>query len=805
MPDFNFTPDEVEEKAGRKPWTRQREFTEEIKPEDMAETAAVYARAAGEAADAGDLAAQATHASIYAGGLDGDALVDGEGRIDATARGLQGNGQDIDQVVGYLVRAMNRAIEADEEVFGLVLGDGGLEEGRTRHVSAAISEWNGWQGALEAAVAAMPAPQLAVTRPVVPLDVSYRGRTLSLQPGGSMAQPVYRLPGSLADEIREKHLGNAAEDAVTTDGEITDAVEAYRTRLAEFGQELGDLGYDLSGGPFDLFTTEEMATFAGRRIAEELAKDNPDPDVLLRYTEGLNGIALGVFADPDKPGGEALSFLNPQERAYLLEFYEQLDADQLAALGALRDPDGDNTALRRVANGINLLTAAELGGIDITIPENKELIPDGIREFVYDYREGTGLYPIGNSEYQPALRRFNDFGALLSTATVPPGDVFARDLATAAVDVQFRTYNEYLGTDNTFSRDLLHTASLNPGASADLLNDDTFRDNLLSLHWEDSSGAGDLIRAGTTIPDGVDHNSDEARAYVQAAYHVLTDAPAHQDAVLASGVPGYFPADHSALQNAIGDTAVQYMDMLSKPSRESGFDEPSDPNDPNARTDRDLYGNDYRYSFQLSRDDRQGLFDMLLRGERSASQDFLDGVTSWQEVTAYNAFTRDPAVQHDQGSAFEGIGRVAGTVENAQNSVASVGNENRQQASAVTAIGQAGAVVRDLVAPLPAKVAIRAGAYGLGEMYRYSQPDPAIAAENARLDSLQYGDWVSETVVARAAIAADYNGLGGTELRDPGTDPDVDESDLHREVADVSGRYDWYADQLDQGYKETVG
>ncbi|WP_461038178.1 hypothetical protein [Streptomyces mayteni] len=805
MPDFNFTPDEVEEKAGRKPWTRQREFAEEIRPDDMADTAAVYARAAGEAADAGELASQATETGIYAGGLDGDSLVDGDGRIDETAEGLQGNGQDIDRVVGYLVRAMNRAIDADDEVLRLVLGDGGLEEGRTRHVSAAINEWNGWQSALEAAVAAMPAAPTSVVRPIAPLDVSYRGRTLGITPEQDWSRAVYSLRGSLADEIRDRHLQDAADDAVATDGEITEAIEAYRTRLAEFGQELGDLGYDLSGGPFDLFTTEEMATFAGQRIAEELAKEHPDRDVLLRYTEGLDGIALGVFADPDKPGSENLSFLNPQERAYLLEFYEQLDAEDLAALGALRDPEGDNTALRRVANGINLLTGAEYGGIDITIPENKELIPDGIREYVYDYREGTGLYPIGNSEYRPALRRFNDFGALLSTATVPPGDVFATDLAHAAVDVQFRTNSEYLGTDNTFSRDLLRTTSLNTGASADLLNDDVFRDNLLGLHWEDSSGAGDLIRAGTTVPDGVDHNSDEARAYVEAAYHVLTDAPDHRNDVLAQGLPGYFPADHTALQDAIGDTAVQYLDMVSKASEDSSFDVPTDPDDPNARTDRDLYGTDYRYSFGLSRDDRQGLFDMLLRGESDASQDFLDGVTTWQEVTAYNAFTRDPEGRHDEGAAFEGIGRIAGTVENAQNAAVSVGDENRRQASAVTAIGQAGAMVRDMVAPLPAKMAIRVGAYGLGEMFRYSQPDPAIAAENTRLDSIQYGDWVTETIVARAAVAADYDGLGDTRFRDPSTDPDVSKEDLHREVIGVSGRYSWEASQLDRAYKETVG
>src|SRR5687768_17078691 len=102
MPKLSFTNEEVAQAAGKDPWRRQREFSEELDPDDMAETAATYRQAAAKAGGAGELAEKATEVATRGGHLGGRDIVDGHDRIDHTARGLQGNGEDMDQVVSLL-------------------------------------------------------------------------------------------------------------------------------------------------------------------------------------------------------------------------------------------------------------------------------------------------------------------------------------------------------------------------------------------------------------------------------------------------------------------------------------------------------------------------------------------------------------------------------------------------------------------------------------------------------------------------------------------------------------------------------
>ena len=827
MPDFNFTSAQVETKAGRKPWTRQREFAAEIQPDDMADTAAVYARAAGEASGAGELARHATEVGADAGGLDGASLVDEDGRIDATARGLQGNGQDMDSVVDYLVRSMNRAIQADEEVFDLVLGDGGLEEARTRHITAAVNEWNGWQSALEAAVPANPLGDSSVLRPIMSIDVSYGGRTLTIAPEQDWSRSVYSLPASLATEIREKHLGNAADDAVTADDEITDAIEAYRNKLAEYGVELGALGYDLSDGPLGLWTTDEMATYAGQRLSEELAKDHPDPEALLRWTEGLDSVARGIYDNPDDPE-EAAKDLTPAERAYLQTFLGELDADELARLGHLTedtaglDPGQAGiqfASVQRVANGINMLTNPEIGGLDPTTEAGRAALPAGVRHFVYEAREdfvdgfanAAVRRPVGD-EFKDALRDFNGFGALMSTGSIAPGDGFGTGLASAAVDIQSMTEYQYFDgghedVANTGSSGLLRNVSLNDGLSADLLNDTSFREAALGLHWEDSTGIAEVVRAGTTIPDGVDGNSTAARPYVQAAFNVLDYAAGHNDEILGRGNPNiaeYAPLDHSALQDAVGDTMLTYMDMLSKGSAETEFSAPADPNAADRFTDRNLHGRDYLYSFEFDGDDRRSLFSLMNKTDESVRQDFFNGVGAWQEVTAYNAFLRDePGGRSEQSSTFEDIGRVAGTVQYVQK-VEEASDTSKQQFTSYGAIATGASVINTLADAGRVNAVTSIAGFALTEGLRYSLPDGAEERKQAQWDAVNFGDNTVRAIVADAAIKADYHGASDYRLPDTSS-PNVDQDDLRRATLDVEGAvYDAYRDALVEGYNDAV-
>jgi hypothetical protein len=828
MPDLRFTRDEVEEKAGKKPWTRRREFSEEINPDDMADTAAVYARAAGEAGSAGELAQHATGLGADSGGIDGGTLIDGDGRIDETARGLQGNGQDIDEVVSYLVRAMNQAIDTEQEVYDLVYAEGFLEEAYVRQVAGALTAWEGWEQALTDAVAAHNSS--AAISGTIAVQVTHDGRTINADQAEGNGGYVYSLPDSLASDIRDKHLRNAADFAVTYDADMDDAIESYRRKLAEYGRHLGELGYDLSDGPLGLFTTDEMAGYAAEQIRAELDKDQPDPEVLLMWTEGLDSIALGIYAEGADPGAPQRD-LTAAERAYLEAFFAGFDADDLAALGALaRDDEGLDpgraglryAGVQRVANGLNMLLDPEIGGIDPATDPGR--IPEGIRPFVYDY-ENSGLYPgdgpssghptLGSDTFRDELRRFNGFGDLMGTATLPSGEQFSRDMAQAAVDVQARTSLQYgFGyggedyVENTFGTGLLHATSLNAEASAGLLNDTEFREQLLMQQWEDSYGASELIRTGTTIPDGVDHNDAEARRYVEAAYNVLTTAPAFGDNILGKNSMmnelGF--SDHSRLQGVIGDTTLQYMDMVSKLGEDSHFAVPGDPDDPDARTDRDLLGNDYRYSFELSRADREGIFGLMNGADEDVRDEFLTGVGTWQETTAYNAFVRDARGEGNQAAAFDAVGRVSGIMETVTNNAEVSGmRDARGQASSIATVAAAGSAVKDLTAPLPGKLAIIAGSYGLAEAVRGSMPDPAAIRADAQVNSLEHGDTAVRTMVADAAVRADYHGAGNATLSDTSS-PDTREEDLRRDVLPIEAQYySPYYQALNEGYNDAIG
>ena len=809
MPKLDFTRDEVEGKAGeKKPWTRQREFSEEIDPEDMADTAAVYARAAGEAADTGELAEEATRLGADSGALDGATLVDGEGRIDETARGLQGNGEDMDEVVTRLVQAMNRAIDAESDVQDEIHAPGKLETKYTDHLRDAVDEWNGWQSALEGAVTR--ANDSGAVSGTVAVSVTHDGRTINADQAPSGGGYVYSLPDSLAAEIREKHLGRAADSAKDAYDEITDHIDAYRQRLMEYGTELQALGYDLAG-PLGLWTTEGQAEYAAEKLEEELAKEDPDQRLIAMYTQGLSGIVDAIYGDSANPG-DPLRDLTAAERAYLDTFFSNVDAETLASLGT--KIEGWDETKRNIANGITMLADPELGGYDPATAEGRAALPEIVRRFVYDYQDGR-MWPGENDTtdadgFREELQLFNGFGDIMSHGTLEPSEAFAGDLANAALDIQARSgVQQALGIyadeqiPNTGSSGLLTTVSRNTEASAGLLNDDDFRDEFLGQWWQDSTGAADLIRAGTSIPDGMDHNDPQARQYVEAAFNVLADAPDNGRYILGQGGPqdGPMALNHVNLQRAIGDTSLEYMDMLSKGSERSEFNASSDGRE---FTDENLHGKDYLYSFELNGDDRRALFSLMNSGDEQVRQDFFEGVGAWQEATAYNAFLRDePGGRPEQSSTFHDIGRVAGTVQYVQK-VETADDSSKLQFTSYGAISTGASLANTLIDFGKGNAITSLGAYGITEGLRYTLPDGAAAHKQAQWDAVNFGDNTVRAIVADAAINADYGGAGDYELPDVAS-PNVDQDDLRRATLDVEGAsYDHYRDALVEGYNDAV-
>ncbi|GAB2932018.1 hypothetical protein [Streptomyces mayteni] len=814
MPKLDFTRDEVEGKAGeKKPWTRQREFSEEIDPEDMADTAAVYARAAGEAENSGELAEEATRLGAESGGLDGASLVDDEGRIDETARGLQGNGADMDEVVTRLVQAMNRAIDAESDVQDEIHGPQGLEKKYTDHLQDAVDEWNGWQSALRGAVT--EANNSGAISGTVAVAVTHNGKTINADQAESGGGYVYSLPDSLAAEIREKHLDRAVDSAEASYDEISDHIDAYRQRLMEYGSELQGLGYDLAG-PLGLWTTEGQAEYAAEKLTEELAKDEPDQQLLAMYTQGLSGIADAIFGDSANPG-DPLRDLTAEERAYLDTFFSGVDAEALASLG--NTIDGWDEAKRNIANGLTMLTDPEIGGYDPNTEAGRAALPEVVRRFVYDYENGR-MWP-GDSDttdpdgFREELQLFNGFGDIMSHGSLRPGDAFAEDIANAALDIQARTgVQQALGiyadeqVANTGSSGLLTTVSRNTEASAALLNDDDFRDEFLGQWWQDSYGAGDLIRAGTSIPEGVGHNDPEARQYVEAAYNLLADAPDNGRYILGQGGPqdGPMALDQRALQRAISDTGLEYMHMLSKGSEDTEFFASTDGRE---FTDENLHGQDYLYSFELNGDDRRALFSLLNSGDEDVRQDFFAGVGAWEAQTAHDAFLRDGSSGHERQSAtFHDIGRVAGTVEYVQR-VEPADDSSKLQFSSYGAISTGASVLNTLVDFGKGNAITSAGAYGVTEALRYSLPDGAAEHKQAQWDAVNFGDNAVRRTVAEAAISTNYHGAGFDDdgkkikLPDPAS-PNVDQDDVSRATKGIEGDYNGYRDALIEGYDDAL-
>ncbi|TDC20698.1 hypothetical protein E1265_20910 [Streptomyces sp. 8K308] len=745
-------------------------------------------------------------------------------RISHTRIDLQDNGGNMETVVRALVRSMNHALETEEDVSQLIVGDGGLEEAYSRHLAAAVNEWNGWQSALEVEVNALPgreiADQLSIDRPIMPVTIRYRDQARQIYPASvSALQSVYALPESLATEIRERHLQNAADSAADTYTDIEETIKAYRRKLAEYGAELQGLRVDLSGGPLGLWTTEEMAEFSAARFLEELGEDEPDPRVLAMYSAGLEGITDAIYGDASNPGAPARD-LTEDELAYLETFFAGIDDPEvLASLG--NKIEGWDEAKRNIANGIAMLANPEIGGHDPATEEGRAALPETVRRFVYEYQE-HGMFPPGpgmqtdGQRFIRELELFNGFGDIMSQGTLPAGDQLSKDMARVAVDVQQQAtvqagmnihYTDYV--KDTGSSALLTAASRNTEASAALLTDDDFRHDFLRTIWHDSYGAGDLVRAGTTLPEGVDINAPEAHQYVESAYHLLRDAGDYEKQISAAGYDEYeaLAYNNVALQQSIADTTMAYMDFISHGiGNTTAFYASSDPDGDDPWTVQNLHGEDYLYSFELNGIEREELFRLMNRSDEGVRQSFFAAVGNWQEETAYQAFMRDNGNgEHDEAPTFRDIARIAGTVERIQTDD-DVSDSSKQQYTAYGAISLGASVANTLIDFGKGNALTTGAAYAATEMLRYTLPDGNAAVQQAQWDAENFGDKPLKERVAQAAIRADYAGAG----EDRGEIPEKGDQDFTPtnvfNAADRIGanRYAHYLTSMLDGYNDAI-
>ncbi|TDC13080.1 hypothetical protein E1265_28575 [Streptomyces sp. 8K308] len=832
-PALHFTTDEVEAQAGVAPWDRQRRFRNEINPDDIATTATAYAKAAGETRRVQDLATRASEMSQDPGAWHGDPLVDGANRVIETSEGLRQGGAEIDEVVGYIARAMRAAQDTESNVHNLIhgpragtgFGSGGLSQSGSGlnvqyedHLARARADWIGLEGALELAVNQWAADhQDHLGPPTYWPTVFYDGRERNVdhsQP--SRNHFVFDLPQELAQEVRGVHLREAADSATRTYGDMDAEIARYRTNLTEIAGELRRLGYDPTEGPFTLMTNAPMARFAAEQINGQLAAGVPEPHILELHTRNLAGITsdtddMNSLAHLIMPG--APRELSSRERAYLLSFYDTLSPDALSQLGHL----GDNHLVpqTRVANGVNMLMNTEIGGVN---PAAGGMVPASIREFVYA-DENSALFSQSGDQFNTAMNRFNGFGALMETATVASGTQFSKDLGHAAVqiqqaaadrgDLEARATATDMGSGlslapNTASSGMLEAAALNTVASADLLNDPAYREDLLSQRWDESRGAAELVHSGTIVPSDVAPNSPEAERYIDAAHGVLTHAG--QNGAVITG------PNQAELQQSIGNTALTYMDLISRGAATDSliWEQPVGQEDV-------VNGKEVRHGFDLSREDRVGLFTFMNGAESQVRDEFFSGVAQWQQGTATHGFIRAEHGPEAAGlsseayaragagetSTFRNIGTIAGAIAEAQ------GRNGPQdgtdaKTTALIAITTLTGVGNTVLEAGKFGGATSLGAFGISEGLRHILPDGDAAAQEAHWQALSTGDVDTRVALANAVRAADYHGAAARTAGPPPLDPERD-TVVSEWATNVVGNTPFLEDMRDAYLTELAG
>ncbi|MGW8851188.1 putative alpha/beta hydrolase [Streptomyces xiamenensis] len=811
MGDISITKDDVVEAAGCDPWELQSDFASDTDLESMTALSGVFKTGAGEADEAGGVAAYASALEESSGAAGGEPIYGSAAvHLQSTYEDLGAeNLENISRILDQVATEAETVLEANENALTHATG---LDWQVERHESSANGDydtfvaWLGEQGA--------KAEEL--------MSYTIYGETFT------GAQGTFPM-NAVEEHVRKTHLDLAASFASIVYDGMFERIDDYYGILHQKEGELNEYGYDVAGSPVGFWYTEGRAAHEAEQLEIELNKPNPDPDIVERYTAGLAKIAENVYGDPHNPG-DPLRNLSPEEAAYLEEFYNTLSPEAFALLSGQGGPGGgadvgmaaENEALRNagfenariaLANGINLLTNPDIGGIDPA--EERGRVPDSISTFVYPDWEN------GNERGAEDLKLFNGFGDIMGHASVPPADTFATDMGHAAIDwqelAQLRFYDEdSTEVVNTGSSGLLEAVSLNTGVSAELLNDEDYRDDLFRAEWSDSTGAGSLVRSGTTVPDGVDPNSDEARKYFEAAYNVLSYTGEHGPRM--SSLNDLASVDTSDLQQAIGETTLRYMDFISQFSDEngSGFLEPGDSDDPAARVFADLFGQDHRYGFELSREERENVMLYMTEADDHVRDEFRGGVAAWQAVTAYNAFETGENI----GSVLGAVGRISGIQEAADLRAIENGmDEDTLKTSVLSGLTTAAGVANSLAGfSGPASLPLTAGSWVVAEASRH-MVGTGEEIDLARLESIETGDANVHYIVANAAAAADFQGssdnrsareivedkYGTSTLPDPATS-DYTPSEVNNAVIDIrSEAYGDYASELTDGFNRGRG
>ncbi len=274
---------------------------------------------------------------------------------------------------------------------------------------------------------------------------------------------------------------------------------------------------------------------------------------------------------------------------------------------------------------------------------------------------------------------------------------------------------------------MLQAAALNDVASAELLTDDTFREDLLGQHWEDSTGAADLIRSGTTVPAGVDRDSEAGMLYREAAHEVLASAGGdYQDSIL--GKNSALPEDHTALQGALADATLMHMDDVANYGDNSGI--------------------------HYSREERQGIFNLMAETEQDVNEGFKAGVNQIQYAMAHDYYTGE-VPEANRESTFNNVGYLTALVNEGETSAIGETSDDKALSNSLAKASVGSALWAASLAPGPQQIPV--GLAGAG--YFLLQPSLPTYDAQAPLDDFEHKEGAinretMDRAVAQAAIDA---------------------------------------------------
>lgn len=790
MSGFTITRAMLVEAAGCDPYELRTEFKNDTDPEAVDALSSIFRNGAEEAAETGSVSQYASELEEQAGTRGSNAIYeDGAAHLEQTYDDLGEAGlRSVSTTLGEIKEEMETTRTYVDDS---IVGEMGLEYWREWYAGQANQEI----GAFEEELSDVHGDQL----------VRWEGY------GEEIVQAASTFPvEDVRRAIETEYTQRAGQYGADVYDRMTDELDDYYGFLSNRQDRLAEDGYDAGGTPLDLWHTEGRAEYEAEQLARELEKENPDPATVARYTQGLEDVMDGVL---DENGQIAVDpeQLTDEQLAYLTNFYDSLGSEGLATLGELEsDPNRDGpaaaeairTAQRAAANGINVMTNPEVGGLDTHQPSHFDRLPEPIAALVRDPDD------IVNKPFEEQIehyRLFDRFGDLMGHATARAGTGFSEDLAYTAL---WAETGVDLVSGQAGAGDLelsgasaaLRSVALNDVASATLINDEYFREHMLSASWEDSGAAGDLIRSATLPAEGEDPRGEQRRA----AYNLLASI-AHGGDVLSSledreGNP--YGAATAGMQAAVKDVSLGYLDYLTEVSGRQNDDSPRKYSYFDASE-----GNQFR----LSTDDRHGLFMYLGKSEQSVLNQWETGLETYYTVKAAEAF--EGSSESDPERILGNLGALEGAVAGAYDQIVvdvqhdedkAAEQRQKQKLAAATAITGVGAAVATGGAATTSWGLAAAGV-GVGGSLAQNNPEAPALAADLNYDDAVVGDWSLRRTVAEAALGAGY---GSEELADYYNGQSIDQTDGEGNPALVDINHSDLQDVLDtveSSYTDSAG